>query len=152
MKKIASLLIFVLIASASIIDADAAKLRKFYVTVENLDGNETLTACAKGYHMASLWEILDTSNLSYNADLGITGDDTGSGPPSNLIGWIRTGNITAGPSDCNAWNSDDVGDSGTVVSLLLSNAPATYISPWSAEISGCELTQHVWCVQDLKGK
>jgi hypothetical protein len=75
--------------------------------VDFFDGNETLTACAKGYHMASIWEILDTSNLSYNTDLGVIVDDSGSGPPNAIEGWIRTGDVTSDHfTNCKAWTSD----------------------------------------------
>jgi hypothetical protein len=48
--------------------------RKFYVTPTLHDGAHALSACATGYHMASLWEIHDTSNLTYDTDLGVTQD------------------------------------------------------------------------------
>ena len=80
MKKIASLLIIILIAAAS--TASAEKARKFYLTQTGFTGSQALTACANGYHMASLWEILDPSNLRYNTTLGFTTQDSGFGPPS----------------------------------------------------------------------
>jgi hypothetical protein len=68
--------------------------RKFYLTQDGYDGSQALSACAQGYHMASLWEILDPSNLSYDTSLGATVADSGSGPP-NGSGWIRTGFIAS---------------------------------------------------------
>src|SRR5437899_259888 len=65
--------------------------RSFYLTKATHKGFAGETACALGYHMASLWEIHEPSNLSYNTTLGLTGKDTGQGPPSGLSGWIRTG-------------------------------------------------------------
>ena len=68
--------------------------KSYYVTKTSHDGSEALTACAEGYHMASLWEIFDTSNLRYDTQLGATAQDSGLGPPSISglsEGWIRTG-------------------------------------------------------------
>jgi len=164
MKKILSLLIIILIAAASTAGAKQ-KTRKFYLTVDLFDGNETLTACAKGYHMASLWEIFDTSNLSYNTDLGVTNDDSGSGPPAGIQGWIRTGGPSnsesglPGSANCDVWTTDSDLEVklGTVVELesrwgqapLPGNAaPATNISPWGTENALCFLPVQVWCVED----
>ena len=75
--------------------------RKFYLTkTEDYTGSQALSACASGYHMASLWEIFDTSNLRYDTALGASSTDSGSGPPVAVYfglghfegdGWIRTG-------------------------------------------------------------
>jgi hypothetical protein len=74
--------------------------RSFYITQTTHTGSQALTACAEGYHMASLWEIFDTSNLKYDTVLGLTQDDSGFGPPSQIGGWIRTGRFasTVGPA------------------------------------------------------
>jgi hypothetical protein len=155
MKKIASLLIIILIGVA--IDGDAKqKLRKFYLTQDIFTGSQVLTACAKGYHMASLWEIFDTSNLSYNTDLGFIKDDSGSGPPSAIQGWIRTGSSSStsltqdpGQTNCTAWTTDG-DDLGTAVELesQWEIIPVSPISPWAAESSICANLLQVWCVQD----
>ena len=39
--------------------ASKFKPRSFYLTMTGHDGNDVLTACAAGYHMASMWEIVD---------------------------------------------------------------------------------------------
>src|SRR5262245_4784184 len=110
MKKIVSLLFIILIASA-FNAADAAKARKFYLTQSIFTGSEALTACAKGYHMASLWEILYVSNLKYDTKLGLTLPDAGFGPPIEF-GWIRTGSDndnssnTPGIANCFAYSTD----------------------------------------------
>lgn len=163
MKKIASLLIIVLVGMAIDADAQQKKLRKFYLTVNAFDGNEVLTSCAKRYHMASLWEIFDTSNLSYNTDLGFAQDDSGSGPPASIKGWIRTGGSSSSKSgqpgfdNCDVWTKDTEADLGTSVELesrwgqfpIPGNAaPATNISPWGTENALCAHPLQVWCVQD----
>jgi hypothetical protein len=160
MKKIASLLIIILIGVA--IDGDAKqKLRKFYLTQDIFTGSQVLTACAKGYHMASLWEIFDTSNLSYNTNLGFISDDSGSGPPAGIQGWIRTGGSSnsdvtqPGVDNCDAWTKDTDTDLGTVVELeqgwaheFPGDNPTTIISPWGTENTLCFEPLQVWCVQD----
>ncbi|MFC2023661.1 hypothetical protein ACFLT5_02870 [Chloroflexota bacterium] len=65
-------------------------------------------ACADPYHFASMWEILDPSNLRYNTSLGLTKDDCGQGPTSDKWGFVRTGNVsssddTVGTGNCDSW-------------------------------------------------
>ncbi|MFX1355393.1 MAG: hypothetical protein ACFFGP_15680, partial [Promethearchaeota archaeon] len=59
----------------------SALMRQYYLTdtPTGFTGADADTACAAGYHMASLYEILDTSNLKYNTDLGQTREDSGEG-------------------------------------------------------------------------
>ena len=134
--------------------ADALDLRrKFYLTQDTFDGSQPLMACAKGFHMASLWEILDPSNLKYDTTRGVTFDDSGSGPPTNIDGWIRTGagNLDSGGpgnANCRTWTSNVDPDKGTTASLE-TNWPGsgTAISPWKANDILCSATTRVWCVQ-----
>lgn len=104
--------------------------------------------------MASLWEILEPSNLSYDTQLGFTQDDSGSSPPNAVEGWIRTGHFAnsaglAGDSNCNAYMSAEPQDFGTIVFLGRDwNASATIISPWIAGGHPCNSPFRVWCVQD----
>ena len=135
--------------------------RKFYLTQTEHTGSQALTACASGYHMASLWEILDPSNLQYNKALGTTGD--GSGPPTSIslqnttvnVGWIRTGAASAtgfgpGVSNCLIWTSDAEIHTGTLVGLTpaWASSDVSPISPWRGLTVSCETQQQVWCVQD----
>ena len=129
--------------------------RLFYLTQNSHNGSEALSACGEGYHMASLWEIFDPSNLKYDTALGLTTADSGLGPP-NTAGWIRTGNVTpetgnvAGTGNCNAWMSADEDDFGTEVRLPVfwNFTGATDITPWDAAVIRCNAHIHVWCVQD----
>ena len=136
--------------------------RKFYLTQGQYDGSQTLSACADGYHMASLWEILDPSNLSYDTNLGVTLADSGSGPPTVGPGWIRTGflasagitaadgSVQAGTANCQAWTSASSEAHGTYVYLppYAAITDATVISPWVADTTKCNTDYRVWCVQD----
>lgn len=129
-------------------------LPKFYLTNTGHNGRQALSACAAGYHMASLWEIFDPSNLRYDTELGSTLEDSGSGPP-NFVGWIRTASVGnsnsshPGLANCQAWTSDSITDRGTAVSLDgFWDSAATSVSPWRAATSQCSVTLQVWCVQD----
>jgi len=105
----------------------AAKPREYYLTKGTFQGNQILSppaatpACAPGFHFASLWEIFDTSNLKYATSLGLTQDDSGSGPPT-ILGWVRTGfsketSAMAGQANCNAWTSNASSANGTIAEL-----------------------------------
>ncbi|MFC2029833.1 PPC domain-containing protein [Chloroflexota bacterium] len=103
--------------------------------------------------MASLWEILDPSNVRYNTSLGNDRADSGEGPPSFMSGWVRTGydsdnGTEPGQANCDVWSS--TAGYGTVVSL-----PADWtdlakqdVWVWDAAIRACSNDAGVWCVQD----
>jgi hypothetical protein len=129
--------------------------RKFYLTRTFHTGAQALSACAGGYHMASLWEILDPSNLRYDTGLGFTTVDSGFGPPDQFFGWIRTGGtasvvLPAGDANCNAWTEAGELKYGTSVLLFGPwNSPSlSGISPWGALAITCSSPIRVWCVED----
>lgn len=128
---------------------------RYYLTTTLHDGNEALTACAAGYHMASLWEIHDPTSLRYETALGFTRGDSGAGPPTRTFGWVRTGGDAdesglPGTSNCNAWTSENPFGEGTAVALpriwRLTDGPV--ISPWTSVGELCVEPLRVWCVQD----
>ncbi|MHC4062994.1 MAG: right-handed parallel beta-helix repeat-containing protein [Planctomycetota bacterium] len=130
--------------------------RRYYLTTSFLPADQALTACAAGFHMASLWEIRDTSNLTYDVDLGWSWavSDSGSGPPT-AFGWIRTGGSSAsspvpGDANCHSWTSATGDDWGTAVALESDwdTNPGDVVSPWSAGVRPCDDGAWVWCVQD----
>ena len=142
-----------LLLVGTLLSTAEAKGRKYYLTKEEtFDGSEALTACAKGYHMASLWELLDPSNLTYDTKLGLIRADAGSGPPAGFEGWIRTGfnsssTSTAGQGNCNAWTSNDGGNFGTDAFLSIQwEGTSNPISPWVADSVPCNATLPVWCI------
>jgi hypothetical protein len=105
--------------------------------------------------MASMWEILDPSNLRYDTTLGLTQEDSGSGPPEIQFGWVRTGRYAStlpfeGAGNCGAWTSNNSEDHGTAVMLRgIWQGPGTSpIEPWSAAAGSCNTQVMVWCVQD----
>jgi hypothetical protein len=128
--------------------------RQFYLTTGTHAGGQVLTACAAGFHMASLWEILDPTGLRYDTTLGVTAADSGSAAPTAVRGWIRTGTAASGfppapRANCHAWTSSEPGDSGTLVQLTPAWAfDGLSASPWFAVDAVCSAAERVWCVSD----
>ena len=142
--------------------AASAGLRGYYLTqgtyngadADGTDGNGA-GVCADGYHFASLWEILDPSNLKYDTDLGMVRDDSGQGPPtfSFFGGWMRTGYFpntsnTPGMGNCNAWSSSSDSDWGTYARLPHDWPAEQDIHVWEVYAPWCNVNRYVWCVAD----
>lgn len=154
---VAGLLVLLGFTIGTVSVADAGP-KKFYLTQSGANGSQALTACDGGYHMASIWEILDPSNLKYDTNRGRTLGDSGSGPPTEGagLGWIRAGEDAAvGPAgpgfaNCNAWTSNNGADVGTVVGLksALDAASLGVINPWRSQTEECSEGHPVWCVKD----
>jgi hypothetical protein len=134
----------------------AAPARGYYLTSTIfVDGAHALTACAAGYHMASLWEIHEPSNLRYDQDpagdgtnLGHVELDSGQGPPATRQGWIR-GGIPSPYWNCAAWTTNSSLVQGAVADLAGSwDSPGVTASPWEYTRMTCDQTVPVWCVQD----
>lgn len=135
----------------------ATNMRGYYLAKDWYLGSVASTACTSGYHLASLWEIQDTSNLKYNTNLGLMLDDSGEGPPSYLGGWIRTGygsasSSTPGIGNCFSWTSSNNSHSGTVVYLPLDWSVGGNFNNWYVYGQQCDATMHVWCVEDVFGE
>jgi hypothetical protein len=157
---IAGLLAFLLLTGDSVVAAGATSpalssgMRLFYLSTSDVDGNEPLTACADGYHFASFWEIADPSNLAYNYTLGQNQSDSGEGPPSGSIGWVRTGyhssdSSTEGTGNCEAWGSQSSSVYGSIA-YLPSNWTAGWedMGVWAVTSRQCHLSHAVWCIED----
>jgi hypothetical protein len=139
----------------------AAQQRRYYVTKTFHDGSQALSACAAGYHMASVFEILDPSNLVYDTALGHTTDDSGGGPPlwSGVgpieHGWVRSGAASnagtgaPGVQNCGAWTAT-TGVGTAIVPRYAGdwNFGALTVSPWIWANFLCATAQRVWCVSD----
>jgi hypothetical protein len=138
-------------------------VRQFYLTYSTYQAGAARTACAEGYHFASIWEIADPSALKYNTDLGRTGTDSGEGPPTQIWffggssvarGWIRTGyNVgswdTVGQANCSGWGTSDGLAWGTAANLPSDwTSSEQDIGVWNTEVRTCNTTLRVWCVQD----
>ncbi len=146
-------------ASASSVQAPlttSAFMRQYYITENNYSGADADTACAPGYHMASLYEILDTSNLKYNTDLGRSRADSGQGPPGGvpIAGWVRTGYVssnssTTGQGNCYTWSSSSSDDRGTMAALPDDWDTGPEVNVWNVQTAPCNSTMlGVWCVED----
>ena len=144
--------------------------RRFYVTQDEFRGDQALTACAAGFHMASLWEIFEVTHLKYDTTLGRTRSDSGEGPPTSVRGWIRTGGIGVPISgidlqgNCSTWTTLEpalvaVGTTAALTEIWSSylviehESPAprlvpSEIHPWVARSNSCTSPVPVWCVQD----
>ena len=128
-------------------------VRQYYVTTSSHFGANADTACESGYHMASVWEILDTTNLEYNTALGLAQADSGQGPPTCVHGWVRTGYLsdntdTEGLGNCNNWTSFNGADYGTVARLPCDWTQAQDMHVWQAWAQACNALSKVWCVAD----
>ena len=142
-------------ADAQAAPAAFTPMRKYYLTQGGYYGNTALTACASGYHMASLWELLDSSNLEYNSDLGAVRADSGAGPRAGSGAWIRTGwdsetgTGIPGRDNCAAWTSNDGGHGGTVA-WLPNNWTGGHedMHVWAVDTAACDDFRGVWCVED----
>jgi hypothetical protein len=136
-------------------EAGSSGGRRFYLTKDTFTGAQALTACGKGYHMASLYEIFEVSNLRYNTILGLTVDDSGSGPPTSDFGWIRTGQSSSassmpGVGNCFVWSSDLSTAEGTAVQLRFNFdfQSDDVVNPWRSVASPCHGGIRVWCLQN----
>ena len=126
------------------------KPRQFYLTRTEHDGAHALSACAAGYHMASLYEIFDPSNLRYNTELGQTDSDSGFGPPDLFFGWIRGSVLPPSHTNCSRWTDASSTLRGSAASLhgYFDSNPLTQISPWFPVSFECNSERRVWCVQN----
>jgi len=144
-----------------------SRLRRYYLTFQSFDGASALTACEAGFHMASLWEIRDPSNLRYDTVLGIDRDDSGEGPPTSTfdfsglvdlagLGWIRTGagastsSELLGSGNCSTWSTNPNSAFGTLATLTIGLTQGATIDPWLASVDSCDKLHHVWCAEDYK--
>ena len=138
-------------AAGEQVSAATDGMRRFYLAPAVLNATFAEDGCEAGYHFASFWEILDTSNLVYNTALGIYFGDSGSGPPTNWEGWVRTGyssnnSINPGQANCNLWGTTT--GNGTTVSLPWDWIAGGDIHVWDAGIAACANQANVWCVED----
>jgi len=128
--------------------------RQYYLTDASYATNEALTACAGGFHFANLYEILDVSNLKYANSLrdALTRADSGSGPPTFAVGWVRTGwvsDLDPGPGDANCltWRLATPEGSGSVAWLSKNWGGYDGVG-WVVYYHHCGAVNHVWCIQD----
>jgi hypothetical protein len=141
---------------SSVSAASSVGGRRVYLTTTNFYPDLARTACNAGFHMASLWEILDTSNWVYDAGQpgAYLNPDMGDGPPSYWYGWVRTGGDSsadnvAGQGNCAVWTTRVGTSYGTSVRLSRTweSAPGD-IATWDATAFACSFIGPVWCAED----
>lgn len=135
--------------------AASTGMRQFYLTEDGYHGGIAKTACAEGYHMASLWEIADPSNLEYNTTLGYALTDSGEGPPADEVGgWVRTGYVgdvseTIGRANCDGWTVWGADRHGTTAALPTHWTTGLQdLGVWVLELHECPSGRRVWCIED----
>ena len=131
--------------------AAADGMRRFYLAPAVPNATQAIGGCATGYHFASLWEILDTSNFSYDTALGVVSGDSASGPPAGYEGWVRTGYVansgtTPGQANCSAWGATT--GNGTTVRLPSDWLSDAELHVWDVGIAACGTPAYIWCVED----
>jgi len=130
--------------------------RRFYLTTTSMNGSQPLTACALGFHFASLWEIFAFATLDYDTTRGQSASDSGVGAPAGVAGWVRIGSNptaagVAGDTNCSGWTST-AGD-GTSVALdsYWDDGNPTFstdMPPWIPFRDACASARNAWCVED----
>lgn len=140
-----------------------ARPRALYLTREAWNGSQAAGpgVCEEGFHFASIWEVLDVSNLRYDKSRGLFTPDAGGGPLVSWWGWIRTGadvdaSTTPGEANCGTtlpWDSALPNDFGSAIYLPTAasvpwTAPPTRISPWVGMAFTCNSSLSVWCIED----
>jgi hypothetical protein len=141
-----------------------ASPREYYLSSTSVAGDGAESACGGGFHMAALYEIANPSNLKYASTHpdAVTWGDSGTGPPTGVWGWIRTGYIDAssgenlpGTANCLGWTSNSEAEFGTGVILpiewsdpIQSSRVLVWGTPWAAVPHGCDAPRGVWCVED----
>jgi hypothetical protein len=156
-------LAFAIVPSSPSSPGTTSGLRQFYLSKTYVSGSGAITACAEGYHFASIWEIAGLSNLKYNIDLGRVSSDSGQGPPTAVMflgnpiparGWVRTGYSSSatspfGQANCSVWSSNSGFQAGTVASLPSDwTGGGQDIGVWETETRSCNMLTGVWCIQD----
>jgi len=135
--------------------------RLFYLSQNSADGASATYACHPGFHLASVWELLDPSNLVYDKTLGVTVANAGSGPPADNTGtpgptdgWIRDG-LTSSSGNCSAWSSGSSNENGTLAAFYRNGVfgfpdvgNGSEASAWGLRGAACNVPQNVWCVED----
>jgi hypothetical protein len=133
-----------------------AERRRYYLTPNQLQGNHGANDCAFGFHMASIFELLDLSDLEYDRTRGYLLNDIGSGPPE-AQGWARPGTNGGATTSCSTgqinsppWSSNSATSDGVVVTPIWGSfATSTDSTPrWRSQVMQCDDAFRVWCVED----
>jgi len=144
-----SLIAFMVVSVSPAMGKDKSGDRSYYLTPTHYLGDEVLNACADGFHFASIWEIRDTSNFTYNTNLGFTTVESGFGPPVQVAGWLRNG-LNDGRT-CENWTVHEgfIGPVGEVAPWEIFEVPPDQGGDgWNLFYLYCGDALPVWCVSD----
>jgi len=124
--------------------------RRYFLSTTPAPGNEALSACGAGFHMASLPELHAATTLAYDDALAPRPGLDGRGPPTQLYGWVRTGapsDVGTVDGNCALWSSAASNDNGRMVRFgsAVTSGP---LAPWIAQASSCNTPHFVWCAED----
>ena len=109
-----------------------------------------LVACASGFHTASHTELQNLASYVYDSVLGTTTEDSGSGAPVNVTGWIRTGEggVSASPN-CSDWTFGGVLGNGSIMHINSMSSQSAGLALYEYSTDICATNNHrVWCVED----
>lgn len=146
----------------------APRGRRYYLTEDTFDGSQAAdpTNCDAGFHFASIYEITDTTQLSYDQTRGATPLDQSEGPPALRQAWVKTGTgpstaTLAGSADCQGWTSANSNHQGSLVSLgangtgtsnfalnLWNDPVNSTLLPWVGGTTQCILPRPIVCLED----
>ena len=130
--------------------------RKYCLTqaLAQAGGADADDICPGGFHMATLWEIHDTSNLEYDNQSGSCVLGAGEGPALEG-GWVHGLAMSVfgqvpGYANCQLWTSNSGSHYGSWVALAAQwDSPPTPISPWAGSAQPCNYNAgRTWCVED----
>ena len=127
------------------------KPKMYYLTKNSVDGCNAIMACDSGFHMASISEILGSSNLQYaNRSTTVYDslvDDEGLGPPANHMGWVGSGVYQASGFVYDCEDISEYRDIHSGTTLIL-NDSSTSNMWWQAAHQSWSQPEPVWCVED----
>ena len=140
----------------------SAKPNLYYLTATGFTGDDAITACDSGFHMASLSEIQDPSKVQYAPGHKPVYDyfDQVTDQFPDHTGWVRTeaDPLTGLVDNCDVWRSSSDQQSGTTMtrrslrgennghSLYEESDPTAW---WqSTRTASCSQPEFVWCVED----
>ena len=74
-------------------DGVSARAKRYYLTASGFTDADAITACDSGFHIASISEIQNPSNLQFRGTPAFDSPayDQKLGPPLDTIGWVRSG-------------------------------------------------------------
>ena len=149
---------------ATVNDGVPARAKMYYLTVNGFTGGDAIKACDPRFHMASISEIQDPSNLQYASRSTPAYDapayDQGWGTPSNHMGWVRSGVYSqsgfAYACDVYLAGSDLAKDTTMTLytfwfdarSSIPTSQPDHVWWQWHAAHHPCSQPEPVWCVED----